>query len=68
MAVNLHERDIRVEAERNGIVKGIAQGAHDASVQNARNALAMNLSPEQVAQITGLSLDEVLALQKKKNA
>ena len=68
MAVNLHERDIRVEAERNGIVKGIAQGAHDKAVESARNALAMNLSPEQVAQITGLSLDEVLALQKEKNA
>ena len=62
--MNLHDRDIMRVAKR----EGIAQGAHDASVQNARNALAMNLSPEQVAQITGLSLDEVLALQKEKNA
>ena len=69
MAVNLHERDIRVEAERNGIVKGIAQGAHDNAVQNTRNLLAMNiLTPEQIAQATGLSLEEVLALQKEKNA
>ena len=69
MAVNLHERDIRVEAERNGIVKGIAQGAHDKAVESARNLLAMNiLTPEQIAQATGLPLEEVLALQKEKNA
>ncbi len=48
--------------------EGFEQGAHDASVQNARNALAMNLSTVQVAQITGLSLDEVLALQKEIHA
>ena len=69
MAVNLHERDIRVEAERNGIVEGIAQGAHDNAVQNTHNLLAMNiLTPEQISQATGLPLEEVLALQKEKNA
>ena len=57
MAVNLHERDIRVEAKK--------EGAHDASLQNARNLLAMNiLTPEQISQATGLSLEEVLSLKE----
>ena len=53
MAVNLHERDIRVEAERNGIVKGIAQGAHDKAVESARPLLPTTLpTPEQISHAT----------------
>ena len=63
--MNLHDRDIMRVAKR----EGIAQGAHDNAVQNTRNLLAMNiLTPEQIAQATGLPLEEVLALQKEKNA
>ncbi len=35
------------------------------AVEDARNALAMNLTAEQAAQITGLPLDQVLELQKE---
>ena len=53
LAMNLHDRDM--------IRKGRKEGALDA----ARNALAMNLSAEQAAQITGLPLEQVLELQKE---
>ena len=57
MAVNLHERDIRLEAKK--------EGAHDKAIESARNLLAMNiLTPEQISQATGLSLEEVLSLKE----
>ena len=39
-------------------------GRKEKAVEDARNALAMNLTAEQAAQITGLPLDQVLELQK----
>ncbi len=46
--------------------EGLAQGALEAKIESARNFLAMNiLTPEQIAQGTGLPLEEVLALQKE---
>ena len=40
-------------------------GRKEKAVEDARNALAMNLTAEQAAQITGLPLDQVLELQKE---
>ena len=45
-------------------VHGFGREARKA-VEAARNALAMNLTAEQAAQITGLPLDQVLELQKE---
>ena len=45
--------------------KGVAQGRHQKAVEAARNALAMNLTAEQAAQITGLPLEQALELQKE---
>lgn len=39
--------------------QGIAEGSHAAKLETARNFLQMGLSKEQVAQGTGLSLEEV---------
>ena len=56
--MNLHDRDIRKE--------GMKLGAQQKAVENAKNFLRMNvLTPEQIAQGTGLSLEQVLALQKE---
>lgn len=45
---------------------GIIQGAQQKAVENAQNFLAMKiLTPEQIAQGTGLPLEQVLELQKK---
>ena len=45
--------------------EALKQGAHEKAIEAARNALAMNLTPEQAAQITGLPLEEVLELQNE---
>ena len=51
--MNLHDFDIITEAKE------------EKAIEAARNALAMNLSAEQAAQITGLPLEQVLELQKE---
>lgn len=43
--------------------EGREEGARENAIENAKNALAMGLSAEQAAQITGLPLEEVKALQ-----
>ena len=53
-------------AERRGVAKGIEQGVQQAARENARNFLKMNLlSSEQIAQGTGIPLEEVLALKEE---
>lgn len=56
LAMNLHDYDM------------IRKGAQEKAVEDARNALAMNLSAEQAAQITGLPLEQALELQKEMAA
>ena len=61
-AVNLHDRDIRKEALEEGRIQGISQKAKD----SALNLLNMHLgTPEQIAEATGLTVEEVLALKKE---
>ncbi len=45
--------------------EGRKEGIRENSIQNARNLLMMNLgTPEQIAQATGLSLEEVLSIKE----
>ena len=62
LAMNLHDRDIMERARQEGISQGISQGTRQKAVDAARNALKMNLSVEQVSQITNLSLEEIREL------
>ena len=49
-----------------GVMEGVSLGTKQAIRENARNFLRMNLgTPEQIAQGTGLSLEEVLTLQEE---
>ena len=50
------------EGVSDGISQGISQGEHQAKIEIAKNLLAMKLSIEQVAQGTGLSVDEIKKL------
>ena len=59
--MNLRDFDMMTEAKE----EGLAEGARQKAVEAARNALAMNLTAEQTAQITGLPLEQVLELQKE---
>ena len=42
-----------------GEERGISLGAQQKAVETAKNALTMNLSIEQVATLTGLSVEEI---------
>ncbi|MBB5218602.1 putative transposase YdaD [Treponema rectale] len=61
-----YETDIQVkteEAERRGHAAGLKEGTRNARIETARKFLRMNILPEQIAQGTGLSVDEVLSLK-----
>ena len=45
-----------------GYQEGIDKGAHQAKLETAKNLLAMNFSIENIAQATGLSLEEIKKL------
>lgn len=62
LSMNLHDFDIREEAKE----EGIQQGAQQQAIQAAINLLKMQvLSPEQIAQAQGLTLQKVLELQEE---
>ncbi len=54
------------EGIQQGLQQGVQQGAQQKVLENARSFLAMKvLSPEQIAQGTGLPLEQILELQKQ---
>ena len=62
-----YEEDIaaqREEAKEEGLQDGLKQGALQKAEEAAKNALEMELPVEQVSKISGLSLEQVLELQK----
>ena len=69
-------RDIRedgyeegLEAGRaEGLTTGLLQGASQKAIEDALNALKMNLSVKQVSQITSLSQEEVRELARDVNS
>ncbi len=42
-----------------GIERGIEQGQYQKAIETAQNLIKMGLSDEQIAEATGLSIDEV---------
>ena len=53
--MNLHDRD----NFRRGKKEGIIEGAHEKAIETAKNLLTMNISIENIAKATGLSVDIV---------
>lgn len=51
-------------ARKEGHKEGLKEGLKEGMKKTARNALIMGIPVEQVSKITGLSEDEVRALQK----
>ncbi len=63
-----YKMDIAVkqeEAFEDGMNVGLEKGAQQNAVENAKNALAMHLSAEQISKITNLPIDKILELQKE---
>ena len=54
----------REEAFEKGVNKGIQQGEHLKAVETAKTALSLNLPLDQIAKISGLSLDEIKSFAK----
>lgn len=62
----IKEAELREQAaQEKGIEKGIGQGIQLAKEENAFNLLAIDMDIETVAQVTGLTLERVQALQEK---
>ena len=55
-----YKMDIAVKKE-----EAYQDGLEHKAIEDAKNALVMNLTVEQVSKITGLSEDKVLELQKE---
>ena len=51
--------DIEVQRE-----EAFEKGSQQAKIETAKNALKMNLSVEQIATLTGLSIEEIKSLAK----
>ena len=58
-------QEAREEARAEGLAEGIEEGQQQKAIETAKNALALNLSPEIVSKISELSLEKVLELQKQ---
>ena len=61
--MNLHDRDNFRRGKKEGIIEGIqqgiSQGEYQKAIETAKNFLKMGIQIEQVAQGTGLSIDEI---------
>lgn len=65
-----YERDIKVqreEAYEDGLEAGMERGAYEKALETARKLIARGDSPEDVAQLIGLSLLEVQDLMTVQN-
>ena len=72
LAVNIRETDIYEEGLNDGILEGIqqgiTQGAEQKAIETAKQGLLLNLSYEQISQLTGLSLEIVEQLAKEQSS
>ena len=59
MAWGLAEFDAEQRGYKEGYCEGLSDGISQAKIETAKNLLTMKLSVEQVAQGTGLSIEEV---------
>ena len=57
------EMTMKMDAEAEGLAKGLAEGEHQTNMATAQNLIQMGLSDEQIAQATGLSIDLVESLR-----
>ena len=55
----------REEGIEEGLAQGLSQGLSQGRIETAKNLLTKDIVPDIIAECTGLSLDQVLALQKE---
>ena len=59
LAAEKAAKKAREEGISIGLSQGISQGEHKKAVETAKNALTMHLPIEQIAILTGLSIEEI---------
>lgn len=65
IAMTQIEQWIKEEGRKEGRIEGRIEGKIEAKIETARAALKKGFSPEDVAEITGLPLNEVLVLKRE---
>ena len=63
MTLQIFKEDAYNFGFTDGISLGITRGAHEKAIETAKKFLAMGLPAEQVADGTGLSIEEIEKLQ-----
>lgn len=63
----IREKYYSLKAKEDGKIEGIKEGEYNKSIENAKNFLNLGISPEIVAQGTGLSLEEVNKIKDELN-
>ena len=66
MAWGLAEQDAEKRGYKAGVTDGITQGAEQKAIETAQNLLDMDLSLDNIAKATGLSLETIKNLQQGK--
>ena len=64
LAMNLHDRDIKKQAYKDGLEEGIFQGAEQAKLETAKKLLGEGISIEVIARTTNLSVEILERFQK----
>ena len=64
MSMTEYDEEACIRAwRRDGIAEGMELGAQQKAIEDAKNALSLNLSVEQVSKITNLPLERIIELQ-----
>ena len=63
----IREKYYTLKGKEEGKIEGIKEGEYKNAVQNAKNFLKLGVSPEIVAQGTGLSMEEIQKIKDELN-
>ena len=59
------EQWLREEGREEGLKEGLKEGEMKGKLETVRNALLKGITPEDVADITGLSLEKILEIKRE---
>ena len=62
--INIKVKEARAEARAEALEEGVERGHIEKAIETAKNLLRTNLPLQQIAECTGLPLEQVIELQK----
>lgn len=66
--MSLSFRQGKEEGHAEGLTEGLAKGAKQKGIEIAKNAIKIGLPEKQIAEITGLSPENILELKEQSHA